>query len=343
MFFADKYNPKSIDDAFFHKNILKLLQKLSDDDSVPHSIFYGRKGSGKKSLIYMFLDMLYGKGASKTSETTYQVTGSGNNTSEVKIMQSNYHIEINPSNTNFDRYLIQDVVKKYVQKGLLLKSRRAFKIVLINNLDNLSYYAQTSLRRTMEKYSDSCRFIMWTRSLSKVIDPLKSRCLCFRIKCPSDEEMFQRLFEISILENISDKIGLNDYYKIIKKANGNIKRALWLLEMIKFDINENNYDKAINQIISLTKDCDLKKISDIKECIYSIMITNIVDERNIIKDLLTKFVKDDKISYDSKLKIIKIASNAEHNLTRSRRDIIHYDHFIIGIMKVLFNENLKKD
>lgn len=342
MFFADKYSPKDIKDAYFHKDIIKLLERLSNDDSVPHTIFYGRKGSGKKTLIYLFLDMLYGKGMIKPIETTYQVTGSGNNTSEVQIMQSNYHIEINPSNTNFDRYLIQDVVKKYVQKAPLIGSKKRFKIVLINNLDNLSYYAQTSLRRTMEKYSDTCRFIMWTRSLSKVIDPLKSRCFCFRVKCPTKKEMFKRVFQISVKENIQYKMKIKDYMRIVNEANGNIKRAMWLLEMVKFGNLRNNYTKAIKEIVALTKECQLNKLSNIKEVIYSIMITNITDERNVIKDLMSSFIKDENISYDAKLKIINIASKAEYNLTRSRRDIIHYDHFIIGLMKILFMKNLKQ-
>jgi len=159
------------------------------------------------------------------------------------------------------------------------------------------------------------------------------------VKCPTKNEMFKRLIQISVKENIHNKMEIKDYMKIVNEANGNIKRAMWLLEMIKFGNLRNNYTKAIKEIVILTKECQLSKLSNIKEVIYSIMITNITDERNVIKDLMLAFIKEENISYDSKLKIINIGSKAEYNLTRSRRDIIHYDHFIIGLMKILFIEN----
>ena len=61
----------------------------------------------------------------------------------------------------------------------------------------MSYYAQTSLRRTMERYNDKCRFMMWCKSLSKVIEPLQSRCICLRIPSPTDDELFRYIFKIS--------------------------------------------------------------------------------------------------------------------------------------------------
>ena len=52
MLFIDKYNPKSIDECFFHKEILKKLKLISEDKSIPHIIFHGPRGSGKKTIRY---------------------------------------------------------------------------------------------------------------------------------------------------------------------------------------------------------------------------------------------------------------------------------------------------
>ena len=57
MFFIDKYAPKSIEDAYFHKDELNKLKIMSKDESIPHIIFYGPEGSGKKTTINMFLEM----------------------------------------------------------------------------------------------------------------------------------------------------------------------------------------------------------------------------------------------------------------------------------------------
>ena len=57
----------------------------------------------------------------------------------------------------------------------VLKYKKLFKVVIINTIDNLSYYAQASLKRTMEKYADTCKFIFISNQLSKINEPLKSR------------------------------------------------------------------------------------------------------------------------------------------------------------------------
>ena len=161
-----------------------------------------QKVQGKKTLLKQFMEKVYDSHVNNLIDSPYKVTGSGNSTTDVIIKQSNYHIVIEPNNNNFDRYLIQDVVKEYAKKVPLqvITSKKNFKMVLINNIDNLSFYAQTSLRRTMEKFSGNCRFIMWCRSLSKVIDPLRSRCYCFRIESVSEEDLLELLIYVCFKE-----------------------------------------------------------------------------------------------------------------------------------------------
>lgn len=331
MFFIDKYSPKKIEDAIIHKNELKKLKKMSKDDSIPHIIFFGPEGSGKKTTINLFLEMIYGEDVHKTSDVCYSVTGSGNSTQQVIIKQSNYHIVIEPNNNNFDRYLIQEVVKEYAKKPPnLFTMNKNFRTVLINNVDNLSYYAQTSLRRTMENYSTICRFIMWSRSLSKVIEPLRSRCYCFRLQSPTEEEMIEILLRISSKEDIN--LDYNDYLKILDRANGNIKRALWLLELKQYGESiETTYDDILETIIKHILSCELKNLKYIRDLLYKIMITNISGTQ-IIKDIIQKLLKNNNVSFKCKIDISEIGAKYEHNLIRGRREIIHLEAFINGIM-----------
>merc|ERR1712032_1105683 len=62
------------------------------------------------------------------------------------------------------------------------KASATYKVLLINEVDRLSRHAQHALRRTMEKYSKQCRLVMTCTNLSKVIDPVQSRCVCVRVK-----------------------------------------------------------------------------------------------------------------------------------------------------------------
>nr|QBK88402.1 MAG: DNA polymerase III delta subunit [Mimivirus LCMiAC01] len=325
--------------AYFHKDILKKLYTMSSDESISHIIFYGPSGCGKKTIIDLFLEMLYDDQVHHLSDCDYNVTGSGNTTKVETIKQSNYHIVIKPKNNNFDRHLIQDVVKAYARRIPLniFTTHKPFKTVLINDADELSHYAQTSLRRTMEKFSGTCRFIMRCKSLSKIIAPLRSRCFPFRITAPTNAELLKMLLTISAKDNID--IDLNTCNNIVKRSNGHIKRALWDLESIKlgFDIDEANstsYEEIINETVELIVSCKLRNIFPIRENIYNIIITNI-NTTVIIRDIVNKLIYHKKVPLICKLYIPEIAAISEHNLVRGRRDIMHLDYCVIEIMDIL--------
>ena len=116
MFFIDKYAPDTAKKSILHKDILKLLEFISKDDSIPHIIFYGNDGVGKRRIIKLFLEMLYGQDVNNVEENMYIVSGSGNKVREVYVKQSDFHIMIEPVDNNFDKYLIQDVVKEYAKR-----------------------------------------------------------------------------------------------------------------------------------------------------------------------------------------------------------------------------------
>ena len=320
--------------CFFSRDIFKKLRKISEDDGLPHIIFYGNPGSGKKTMINLFLEMIFDKSIYKLDDSKYTVISSGNVETEVIVKQSDHHIIIEPNNNNFDRYLIQDIVKEYAKKYPLsiFEKNRKFKSVQINYLDNLSYYAQTSLRRTIEKYSKTCRFIMWCYSLSKVIEPLRSRCLCIHVPTQTDDEIIKWIFNICSLENIK----LPPYYlnKIVETSNGNLKDILWKLDLYKNCRKvDNAYKVAVNALIA--EIMGTANIQTIRDYIYKMMITNITSN-TIIKDILNIILKiNDNISVEQRTAIITNASEYEYRLSKGRRDIIHIEAFIVSIIKIL--------
>ncbi|AYV80945.1 MAG: replication factor C small subunit [Harvfovirus sp.] len=344
MFYIDKYAPKSIDDAKFNIDLLRRLQHMSKNESIPHMLFCGGNGSGKQTVIRLLLEMLFDSDVHKTEDSLYEVNGSSNKSVNVTVKQSNYHIVIEPNNNNFDRYLIQDIVKEYAKKMPLsiFQTKKIFKIVLINNVDNLSYYAQTSLRRTMEKYSSTCRFIMWCTSPTKVIEPLISRCVFFTISSPTNSQLFSYIYEISVKEKL--QLEIEDYTYILDCAQGNIKEALWLLQLYKFGYNRKNvYYFTIDIIVRIIISHRMDQISTnvkvenklyVRDLLYNIMITNISGSR-ILKDILNKLCDNPKLPDECKYEILDICAYYEHNLIRGRRNIIHLEAPILKIMRTL--------
>lgn len=342
MFFLDKYKPKNIRESHFHKNLLKVLETMSKDDSIPHIIFHGPSGCGKKTIIRLLLELLYDETVNNTVMTDYVVIGSGNKASTISIKQSNYHIVIEPNNNNFDKHLVTDIMKEYAKKAPLdvFKTKRIFKTVLINNIDSMSYYAQTALRRTMEKHSRTCRFIMWCHSLSKVIDPLKSRCICFNVPSPSESDMFTYLFKINVRENMD--LNFMELVNITEYANGNIKKALWKLQMMKLKCKGNiEYYDSLRNMVNVIKECNVENIFDLRESIYNIMITN-MSASKIITDLLFFIVEDVNIGEKAKCDIIMLTARTDYNLIRGRREIINLENYLINVMDILSKSDIAK-
>jgi len=251
---VDKYRPTSLAKLDLHPGINSRLQSLVDSPDFPHLLFYGPSGGGKKTRIHALLRALYGTGIDKVRVQVKQIKLKSKQV-ELATLQSNYHIELTPSEVgNNDRQVVQEVIKEIAQTTNVASAvqvfsggggseskasstssgsgegkGRLFKVVVLNEVDGLSMAAQQALRRTMEKYTYSseqqhntgtrgkkatrqkcdtaltrslrcllsarpcrvfrCRLILVCESLSKVIPPLRSRCLPVRVPAPQTSEV----------------------------------------------------------------------------------------------------------------------------------------------------------
>ena len=306
-----------------------------------HLIFYGPEGCGKEYISNKLIKKIFGESGSKLQEIEYTINGYSNTKTKVMIKQSNHHIVIEPNNNGFDKYLIQDIIQDYARSQMLniCKNMKLFKIVVIDKIDNLNYYAQASLRRTMEKYADTCKFIFISNQLSKIIEPLKSRCLLVRVPLPNKEQIFNIVLKISHLENININVG--DYNNIIKNCDNNINKVIWHLELKKNNYSDfTDWKQIVDEISNLVL-CKISNAKDlstvIKKCreyIYILFITNLnlkIVIRHIMKNLINN-IEDYKLKYD----IINITSEFELRMNNGTRQIIHLEAYILKIIQLLY-------
>jgi len=255
---------------------------MSNDDSIPHLLFHGPIGSGKKTMVHIFMKMLFGDSIKNVKNVKYIVSGSGNNETEEEFKQSYNHIFIEPKGNNHDRYLIHDVIKVYVSKArYLVESKHKFKIVIINNIDVMSESVQFSVRRTIEKYSEQCRFILISNSISKVINPITSRCKCINVRTPSEAEIVDYAHFISLKESVD--LSLDKLAYMLHIYNGNIKNILWMIELFKLNKHYvEKIDDNFNKINELFNDIKLKFDTDIfYNRIYNAEKENIFINKNV--------------------------------------------------------------
>jgi replication factor C subunit 3/5 len=335
MFLINKYSPKNIDKVFFHKEIYELLKNMSKDEDIPHIIFHGVSGTGKKTMINIFLEMLFDSSVWNRYNVNYKVSGSSNKVNNELIEKSDYHIIIKPKNTNYDRYLIHNVVQDYAKRTGFnaYKTNRKFKIIQIDKLDNFTYYAQTSLRRTIENYSNKCRFIMWCNSLSNVIRPIQSRCICIKLPAPTESELLNYICHISSLEQ--KPIKLETVYRIIKNSDNNIKKVLWSLESHWLGINdETDYDKSIKILVKILLNGKISEINMFRDIVFKLYITNFTHNQ-ILSDIVKNIMLSNKLNDICKINIMTKISELEYNMIRGRRAIIHFDSIVVAVMNII--------
>ena len=324
-------------------DLIKNLEKgLLNFSNFQHLIIYGSLTTNKEYLVNLLLEKIYGKLGIELKEVEYTVNGYGNTKTKVIIKQSKYHIVIEPNSNGFDKYLIQEIIQDYAKTELLniLKYKKLFKVVVINKLDNLSYYAQASLRRTMEKYSESCKFIFISDQLSKIIEPIRSRCILFRTALPTNYQILETLIKIADKENIN--INLYEYNEIINTCENKINNAIWLLELKKYNIDySNNWSifikKIIENILNKKNYCNkefFKVIQKIRDCFYNLFITNI-STQTILRLIMIELLKDTK-DLNLKNNIIEITSIFELRLSQGTRHIIHLEAYVMRLF-YLFN------
>ena len=349
MFLFEKYRPTNFNDFIFNKKIFQQLMHISSNEDIPHIILSGPPGGGKKTLIKFFLEALYDSDVNVLNKIKYNISGSSTK-KEIEIMQSNYHIIIEPTNTNHDKYILQEIIRQYAMHRSfdIFKTKRKFKSIVIFNIENLANNSQSALRRTMELYAKTCRFIMVCNNLSKIFDPLRSRCRIFCVPLPTRNEISNVISYISIMENI--QLPNKKLKHILDNSNNNLKKAIWILDCKRMSCNETiTLDQVLNKVVNLLlsiknmkNDTKNKKnviqiFEKIRTNIYKIVTTTIKGSEiiSIIMDKLIDKIDDDNINS----KIIQFASKAEYNLIHGRRDIIDIDRFIASVMKVLRSNN----
>ena len=122
---------------------------------------------------------------------------------------------------------VRTTIKEYARTSAL--GEVGFKILFLDEADNLTSEAQASLRRLMERYSGSCRFILSCNYSSRIIDPIQSRCAVFRFRGYSDEAIRHQLERIAKAEG--KQVSADALGALVATAQGDMRRAVNLLQL----------------------------------------------------------------------------------------------------------------
>jgi len=338
MFLVNKYSPQILSESLTNNDVLKQLIHIASYENIPHIIISGPHGGGKKTIVKFFLEAIYDKNINNLTKAKYRINGASKK-NIIEIMQSDYHIVIEPTSTNNDKYILQEIIKQYATHKMfdIFETKRKFKTIVIHHIELLSHNSQAALRRTMEIYAHSCRFIMICNNTSKIFDALRSRCQIFCVSSPTLNEIQKIILNISLLENI--KLSPEDMTTIISKCNNNVKEAIWILDEMRYNVPHylplyKAYDNVVRLILSTIECKNVVTIyQGIRSNIHDIW-TNTINGDDIIINIMERLIEIIKIDCIS-IKIIQFAADAEHNIVPGRRDNPHMDWFIANVIREL--------
>ncbi|XP_026190813.1 replication factor C subunit 3 [Cyclospora cayetanensis] len=241
MLWVDKHAPRRLGDLDCHKDLTPLLRSLAANDSLPHLLFYGPSGAGKKTRALALLREIFGDEVDKVRVETFVEKESN---AEATVCQSSCHVIL--SCTEFglrDRVIVQGIIRSLVdaapQAALAssffstAKKQKRFKVVVLQDADLLSEGAQHALRRSLETHVSSLKFLLLASNPTRITGPLKSRCLGIRVPLPPTKEVISVLHKTAITEETPAELIPEDMLQQVTLHSGrNLRRALLSLQCI---------------------------------------------------------------------------------------------------------------
>lgn len=206
---VEKYRPKKVNDVAAQEEVVASLRNAIETGNLPHLLMYGPPGTGKTSTVLAAAREMFG----------------------VENMRDRV-LELNASDERGIK-IIREKVKNFAsttvsQKSVNGKLLPPFKLIILDEADSMTHDAQSALRRTMELYTKVTRFCLICNYVSRIIEPLASRCAKFRFSNLSNESFLGKIAEISTAENLNVDPDALDSLVLVSK--GDMRKGITLLQ-----------------------------------------------------------------------------------------------------------------
>ncbi|HVP93867.1 MAG TPA: AAA family ATPase [Methanoregulaceae archaeon] len=236
MLWIEKYRPVLFDEIIGQENVIGHLKSFSCSKVLPHLLLSGPHGTGKSVAVECIARLIYGD--------QYRENCTVLNASDLFMLGKRY-LEDDERFIHLyrkDQSLISNFKNIVRWSASLQPFGTSFRMMVIDDASALTREAQSSLRRTMERYSRTCRFVFCTTQSSALIPAISSRCLPFFFGPIRADVAASHLRSILARENPERCCSDDEIDLIVQESGGDFRRALMLLQVAsesgeKFDLS----------------------------------------------------------------------------------------------------------
>ncbi len=261
---TEKYRPTKFEELVGQEEIARRVESLTKSLNIPHFLFAGPAGTGKSTLALIIVKELYGKD-----------------------WKENY-LELNASDERGIN-VVREKVKNFARTKSL--GNVPFKVIFLDEADALTPEAQQALRRTMENFSSTCRFILSCNYSSKIIDPIQSRCVIFRFKLLEKKDIEKVIKRIAAAEGLTITPEAIDV--LYEASEGDCRRCINIMQSTA-TISPQITPELVSTVISSTRPKDIRVVLDYalagdfqnaREKLLDIMLKESISGQDVIKSI----------------------------------------------------------
>jgi replication factor C small subunit len=310
---TEKYRPKTLSEVRGQENVTSRLKAFVISRNMPHLLFAGPAGIGKTASAVALVRDLFGE---------------------------NWRDCVLELNASDERGI--DIVRNKIKEFARSKSIQdiPFKVIYLDEADALTKDAQHALRRTMEDYAQSTRFILSCNYSSKIISPIQSRCAVFRFKPLPKDILMHLLSNIAEREGLTINAGALNF--IYQASAGDCRKAENLLQACSAITKEITLE-VVSQVVSFAEPQEISEVVSLaiagkfveaKTRLFEIMIKHGLSGMDVISQIQRQVWNMDSIEEKQKIELIKSCGEYEFRLVEGANEFIQLDAMLAHFSQI---------